>query len=165
MSDAKEIFRQKALDRLSSPESLDQLMRVSGARDWIALIALGLVIGAALVWSVTGKLPTTVAGKGIFVHPSQILDCQTLGAGRLEALNIRVGDVIKRGDIIGRIDQTDVRKHLEEDRTLLADLQAQDRAKAGLQDEQLQLRRRQDDSQRSFLELQRQSISKSLEDA
>src|SRR5438105_4154427 len=125
MSEGREIFRQKALDRLSSPESLDQLMRVSSARDWVALLALGLVIGAMLVWSVTGKLPTTVTGKGLFIHPSHIVELQTLGAGRLEALNIRATDVVKKGDIIGRIDQTDVRKHLEEDRALLADLQAQ----------------------------------------
>jgi len=133
MGEGKEIFRQKALDRLSSPESLDQLMRVSGAREWVALLALGVVILAALVWSVVGKLPTAVSGRGVLVRPSHIVDCQSLGAGRLATLDIKPGDVVRKGDVLGRIDQTDIRKHLEEDRASLTELQSQDKAKAALQ--------------------------------
>jgi HlyD family secretion protein len=165
MSEAKNLFRQKALDKLSSPEGLDQLMRVSNARDWAALLAVGLVIGAALVWSITGKLPTAVTGRGVLARPSHIVDSQTLAAGRLEVLNIKAGDVVKKGDVIGRIDQTDIRKQLEQDRGLLADLQSQDRAKTDLQNQQFQLHHSRDDSQRAFLDLQRQSLTKSLDDA
>src|SRR5215467_11108884 len=97
----KSIFRQKALERLSSPENLDQLMHVSSALDWVALLSLGGVIVALLMWSITGTLPTTISGRGVFVRPSQIVDCQTLGAGRLETLNIKAGAIVKKGDILG----------------------------------------------------------------
>ena len=165
MSGAKSIFRQKALDKLSSPESLDQLMRVASARDWAALLAVGLVIGAALVWSITGRLPTAITGKGVLARPSHIVDSQTLAAGRLEALNVKAGDVVTKGDVIGRMDQTDIRKQLDQDRALLQDLQAQDKTKTDLQNQQFQLHRSRDDSQRAFIELQRQSLTKSLDDA
>ena len=140
-------------------------MRVSSARDWIALIALGLVVAFSLVWSVRGKLPTSVTGRGVFVHPSNVVDCQTLGSGRLQSLNIRPGAVVRKGDLLGRIDQTDIRKRLDEDRSLLAVLQSQDKAKSNLQAEQMQLHGKQDDSQRAFLQLQKQSLTKNLQDA
>ena len=165
MSEEKGIFRQKALDRLSSPERLDQLMRVSSPRDWIALLALGIVTVAAVAWSIMGELPTSVTGRGVLVQPSQVVDFQTLGTGRLEALYIKPGANVKKGDILGRLDQTETRKRLEEDRILLADLQAQDRAKGTLQNQQTQLQEQQLVSQRSFLQMQQQSLEKSMQDA
>ena len=139
-------------------------MRVSNARDWLALAALGLVVGAALVWSVVGTLPTAVTGRGVFLRPAQVVDSQTLGAGRLESLKIKPGDLVQQGQIIGKVDQSDVRKRLEQDRSLLAELRAQDKAKGNLQDERLQVRSRQDDSQRKFIQAQQQSYAQSLQD-
>jgi HlyD family secretion protein len=165
MAGEKGIFRQKALDRLSSPESLDQLMRVSSARDWIALLALGFVAGTALLWSIFGTLPTSVSGRGVFIRPAHVVDSQSVGAGRLEMLRIKAGDIINKGDILGRLDQSDLHKQLEQDRALVADLQAQDKAKTDLQHEQQRLRNSHDGSQRAFLELQRQSLTQSLQDS
>ena len=45
----KSIFRQAALERLSSPEQLDQLARVTQPVGWLALLALSLVILSAIV--------------------------------------------------------------------------------------------------------------------
>ena len=46
------LFRQEALDRLSSPDQLDQLMRVADPKRWIALTAIGALIVGVLVWGV-----------------------------------------------------------------------------------------------------------------
>jgi hypothetical protein len=51
------LFRQAALEKLSSPEELDQLMQVTTPRGWFALAALiGLVI-VAVVIGVVGVIP------------------------------------------------------------------------------------------------------------
>src|SRR5256885_16849027 len=99
MSEQNRIFREKALERLSSPESLDQLMRVTSARDWISLCALGALTIVFVVWSVVGRLPTSVTGRGILIHPFQIVDCRATEAGRLESLNVKPGDAVKKGDL------------------------------------------------------------------
>lgn len=41
------IFRQSSLDRLSSPEQLDQLIRITSRRSWIALVAMVAVVLSA----------------------------------------------------------------------------------------------------------------------
>ena len=55
------IFRKVALDRLASPEQLDQLMPVTDARAWVALGSAAVVLLALALWSITGSLPRNVA--------------------------------------------------------------------------------------------------------
>jgi hypothetical protein len=65
------IFRQESLERLSSPEQLDQLMQIVNSRSWLSLAALGSLVGLAVVWSIFGRVPIMVAGKGVLVHPTR----------------------------------------------------------------------------------------------
>jgi hypothetical protein len=58
-------FRQKALDRLSSPEQLDQMVRVIPGKGWLALLALVVLLGAVITWAITATLQLTVFGDGI----------------------------------------------------------------------------------------------------
>ena len=61
MSDNKNnIFRQQALDRLSSPESLDKLMQVVSPKDWLPLSGLACLGALGVVWSIFGNIPITV---------------------------------------------------------------------------------------------------------
>ena len=50
MSQPSNIFRKVSLERLASPEQLDQLMRVTDARGWVALAGLGLILLTAVGW-------------------------------------------------------------------------------------------------------------------
>jgi len=165
MPEKSPIFRQKALERLSSPESLDQLMRIVPARDWLALAALGFLVVVASAWSVMGRLPTAVTGRGILIRPGRLVDFQAIASGRLEAFDISPGAVVRKGDVIGRIDQSEIRRRLEDDRALFRELQLQDRAKASLQQEQTTLQGQQTELQRKFIVLQQTSLSKTLRDA
>jgi hypothetical protein len=60
-------FRQKALDRLSSPEKLDQMVRVIPSRGWLALGMLGGLLVAVLLWGAFASIQTTVSGDGILL--------------------------------------------------------------------------------------------------
>lgn len=71
MSDnPQSIFRKESLERLSSPEQLDQLMQVVNAKSWISLVTLGSLVFMVLLWSILGRIPIVVVGRGILVHPS-----------------------------------------------------------------------------------------------
>ena len=61
----RQIFRQKSLDRLESPDNLDQLLRIVRPQAWIALLATGAVLGIAITWSFVGKVPITVEGVAV----------------------------------------------------------------------------------------------------
>lgn len=66
------IFRKESLERLSSPERLDQLMQVVKPRDWLALGTLGLLIVLALIWSFLGRIPVTVSGRGVLISAQKL---------------------------------------------------------------------------------------------
>ncbi len=50
------IFRQKSLDKVSSPEKLDDYIRVTTPSVWIVLIAIVLLLAGAVVWSIFGEI-------------------------------------------------------------------------------------------------------------
>jgi HlyD family secretion protein len=161
----REIYRSKALDRLSSPEALDQLMYVVTARDWIPLVTIGGLIILIVAWSFVGTIPTAVTGRTVLVHPRRLVECQTPTAGRLDSLAVKVGDVVKQGDLLGTIDQSETRKQLQEDRTTLSDLQAQDKLKTSMQEEQVAVESREIESEQRFIQLQNETLQQTLRDA
>lgn len=52
-------------ERLSSPEQLDELIHITAARHWLALLAVGGLLGIGLLWSLFATIPTTVEGTGV----------------------------------------------------------------------------------------------------
>jgi HlyD family secretion protein len=57
-------FRKKSLERLRSPERLDQPVRIVTPLDWLPLSVLGLLLLLGLLWSLVGKLPTGIDQEG-----------------------------------------------------------------------------------------------------
>jgi len=58
------LFRQSAVDRLSTPDDLDELMHVASPRYWLVLVALAGLLVTAVIWSAVTMIPTTVAAVG-----------------------------------------------------------------------------------------------------
>ena len=67
----KSVFRKKSLERLSSPERLEQLIQVVKPQDWLALATLGALVVFALGWSIFGRIPITVSGRGVLIRSQQ----------------------------------------------------------------------------------------------
>src|SRR6476646_8674687 len=63
------MFRKAALARLSSPEELDQAMRVTRPQGWLALAALVSLLVAGLAWAGLVAVPIPVAGRGVLAGP------------------------------------------------------------------------------------------------
>ena len=83
----RRIFRQAALDRLSSPEQLDQLVVVADPVGWLAAGTVTALLAAILVWGIWGKIPDQVNGKGILVSSEgRVLDAMSPAAGTIAGL-------------------------------------------------------------------------------
>ena len=90
------IFRQVALERLSSPERLDELMEVATPRGWLALLGLCAVIGAAIAWGIYGSVPTLVRGPGVLIREGSLQTVDAPAQGQVKEIFLRVGDDVQR---------------------------------------------------------------------
>ena len=94
------IFRKAALDRMTSPERLDAMMRITGRRDWLALIGLVALLLVALVWGVLGRVPTTVTGQGLIIREGGTDPVPALAAGVLLTVDVAVGDRVQKDEVV-----------------------------------------------------------------
>ncbi len=56
------LFRKKSLDRISSPEQLNDYLRVTSPAVWVILLAVVLLLVGLLVWSSTTVIESYVEG-------------------------------------------------------------------------------------------------------
>lgn len=152
------IFREKALERLSSPEQLDQLMHLVGPRDWLPLAALGSLVSAGVVWSFLGQIPVTVTGQGVLIYPRQVVPLQSPLSGSIEQLYVEEGDRIQAGERIARLDQAELRQELQLEQERLAELQDQDQLLTSLQQQRQTLELQEIQAQRQTLQRNIQEI-------
>jgi HlyD family secretion protein len=122
VTDGEKLFRKDALDKLASPEQLDELIVVVEPRRWVALAAmLGLLL-LALVWSIVGRLPSTVGGKGILLRTGGVQDVVSTAGGQVVSLRVDVGDLVEVGTVVAVLAQPDLEKELESEKAQLAEL-------------------------------------------
>jgi HlyD family secretion protein len=99
------LFRKASLDRLSSPEELDQIIRISNNGSWAALVAVLLVCGAGTVWAFAAGLPTTATGNGMIVLTSGVLNVVSRGSGIVQSIDIQVGQHVEANQVVARVGQ------------------------------------------------------------
>ena len=59
------LFRKKSLDRISSPEQLNNYIRVSTPSVWLLLTAIALLLAGVCVWGVFGHMDTTLPAVAV----------------------------------------------------------------------------------------------------
>lgn len=59
------VFRQKSLDKVSSPEDLNSYMRVTNPPVWFALSAIIILLIGAVIWAVFGTMEGTEPGVAV----------------------------------------------------------------------------------------------------
>jgi HlyD family secretion protein len=119
------IFRKVALERLSSPEQLDQLMQVTDPKGWLALGALGMLLLTSLAWGVFGSIPTQARGEGILLREGGVSSLVAAENGQVEEILVGVGDVIEKGQVVARIRQEELLRQIQDTRDKLADVRSE----------------------------------------
>jgi hypothetical protein len=107
MVEKKAVFRQVALERLSSPEQLDQLMQVTTPKGWLALLALAGLLLTTLVWGIWGSIPTQLGGEGILLRAGGVNNVFASSEGQVRKIHVQVGDMVRPGQLVARISPTE----------------------------------------------------------
>lgn len=111
MSDAP-LFRREAVAEAAAPDRYDEALRVMRPWTWAvggALLALGLI---GLVWAALVDVPVKVQGRGILLPAGGVIDIVADTDGRIEQLTARPGDLVRAGQQVAVVDQSEVRLQL-----------------------------------------------------
>ncbi|MBR6399863.1 MAG: hypothetical protein IKS17_01385 [Firmicutes bacterium] len=69
-----DVYRKKSIDRLSSPEQLNDILKVARPRAWFIMTAVILLIIGAAVWAAFGLIEVTDRHGAVKqVHPIEFI--------------------------------------------------------------------------------------------
>jgi hypothetical protein len=97
------LFREKAVSAIDSVERFDEAISIVSARGIIALSIIGGLLVLAMIWSVFGRVPVGVQGRGVVVAGSGIAPVTSPAEGTLIELPAHVGDMVAQGEAIARM--------------------------------------------------------------
>jgi len=93
-----DLYRKSALERISSPEQLDKVLKVTSPMSWLALLGITLIVAVTVVWSIVGSIPMVISTKGIISSPVGSNAVYIQEAGTVVSVRVRTGDEIHHGD-------------------------------------------------------------------
>jgi HlyD family secretion protein len=122
----RQIFRKESLQRLSNPEELDRLFVVVGWPSWLLLGTVGGLCVLAVVWGVCGRVPETVEGAGVLVHPGRVRALQVPSGGQVVELKVRAGQAVHVGDVIALLNLPELEQQRRQAEARLEQLRKSD---------------------------------------
>jgi HlyD family secretion protein len=97
------LFRKAAIDKVSSPEQLDLLMRITSPIGWLALLTFVVLIAAVAVWSVVGSIADLVDASGTLFRGERLYEVKASMSGSIVTLSVRPGATIAAGQVIATL--------------------------------------------------------------
>jgi HlyD family secretion protein len=105
----RRLFREAAIERLSSPDHLDRLVGVTRPIDWLASAIITLAAAALIVWGIVGRIPTGVSAEGIVTGDAgRIAEAVAASPGRLASIDVVVGEALAEGQPIAHLAQAEI---------------------------------------------------------
>ncbi len=101
-----QIFRQKSLDRISSPEQLNDYLHVTNPAVWLALTAVILLLAGALLWGSIASIDSFASGTAQVKDGNMTLrfDDDQIATSVKTGMTVEVGDTEAVISSVGRAD-------------------------------------------------------------
>lgn len=113
-------FRKSALEKLSTPEKLDQLIKVTSPKAWIALSVIFMAMATGIGWAIWGRVSTRLNVTGV-VLGGEVHEVVATSHGQLVKLQIKNGDKVEKGMVIATVQQPELYQQIEDARAVLAE--------------------------------------------
>ena len=92
---ADNIFREKSLKRISSPEDLDRYIRIPGPSIWLILAAMIILLVSGCLWGIWGRLETVVTVAGMVSGGEMTVSLPSADSARVEpGMEVVMGDEV-----------------------------------------------------------------------
>ncbi len=99
----KQIFRQSALEKLSSPDELDELMQVTTVKSWLWLSALILIVISSVIWSVFGSVKNEIVCNGMITSGRGVQKVAAVWNGFVNEVYVKPGEHVEKGQMLASI--------------------------------------------------------------
>ena len=98
------IFRKKSLDRISSPEALDDYLHVTTPSVWLILIAIIMLLIGILIWSFTATIDSFATGRAQVEDGKMYIEFDNEQIAR----NVQSGMIVMSGETQSKISSVGV---------------------------------------------------------
>ncbi|SCY30840.1 HlyD family efflux transporter periplasmic adaptor subunit [Alkaliphilus peptidifermentans] len=100
-------FRREAMSEATSPDELDQIIKVTNRRSNLLVLGLSVFVIASLLWGFYGSVPVTIKGSGIIMPGGGVHYVISQHQGVVRSILVESGHYIRMGEPIGNIEITD----------------------------------------------------------
>ena len=89
----EQLFRKKSVDKVSSPEQLNEYIRVANPGVWMVLAAIVILLAGVVVWGFIGHLDTTLNTAVVCENGEAVIYVKEADIEKVEVgMTVRVGD-------------------------------------------------------------------------
>ena len=89
----QQLFRKKSVDKVSSPEQLNEYIRVANPGVWMVLAAIVILLAGVVVWGFIGHLDTTLATAVVCENGEAVIYVNEADVEKVEVgMTVRVGE-------------------------------------------------------------------------
>jgi multidrug efflux pump subunit AcrA (membrane-fusion protein) len=102
------LFRETSLERLSSPDRLDEVLHITRPRAWLGLIGLATAVLAIVIWAFSGDIPVQAYGSGILARSDTgLYGIQAPVGATVVSVPVHIGDTIAAGQLLASLSLAD----------------------------------------------------------
>ena len=89
----QQLFRKKSVDKVSSPEQLNEYIRVANPGVWMVLAAIVILLAGVVVWGFIGHLDTTLTTAVVCENGEAVIYVKEADAEKIAVgMTVRVDD-------------------------------------------------------------------------
>lgn len=98
--------------RLQRTDQLEEVLRFTSTRSWLALSAMCVVVVLAVIWGIFGEIQSTVSGEAIFLTEGGLFQIMAKESGHLQECKIRPGDMVRKNQVVAIMSNPQLEKQI-----------------------------------------------------
>jgi multidrug efflux pump subunit AcrA (membrane-fusion protein) len=108
------IFRKSSLERISSPEQLNEYIKITHPGVWGVILGCLAILIAVGFWGFYGNIPDSVKAEGVIFPQNGAISVIPTASGRISDMRVHTGDFVQEGQIIAVIPQENIIRQITE---------------------------------------------------
>lgn len=126
MEGEDQIFRNRAVNSASNPESINRVAPIASPQLWLLIVGAAALVLVCVVWGVFGSIPISIRGTGLLIEGTQVVAADAPADGRILEVRAQVGDQVAEGDVIAILSNPGLELQLVDAEAAVVRLRAQD---------------------------------------